>query len=76
MSPIPEISPSGQDSVSAMCQQLSRGLSLLSRTDDFVSIPSVSSNNSVSKQLFTNTIQGILMHKLSLYQLIIQKNCK
>ncbi|XP_044021376.1 protein numb isoform X2 [Aphidius gifuensis] len=56
VSPIPEISPSGHDSVSAMCQQLSRGLSLLSKTDDFVPIPSVSANNNVTKQLFPNTI--------------------
>ncbi|XP_069686745.1 protein numb isoform X4 [Periplaneta americana] len=39
MSPIPESSPlsdKGGDSVSAMCQQLSQGLSLLSSNDDFL----------------------------------------
>ncbi|PSN31584.1 hypothetical protein C0J52_21543 [Blattella germanica] len=39
MSPIPEASPlsdRGGDSVSAMCQQLSQGLSLLSSNDDFL----------------------------------------
>lgn len=53
VSPIPEISPGGQDSVSAMCQQLSQGLSLLSRTDDFGPISTQSSTSSVAKQLFT-----------------------
>ncbi|XP_032684758.1 protein numb isoform X2 [Odontomachus brunneus] len=53
VSPIPEISPGGQDSVSAMCQQLSRGLSLLSRTDDFGPMPSQATTaSSVAKQLF------------------------
>ncbi|XP_061941339.1 protein numb isoform X9 [Apis cerana] len=55
VSPIPEISPGGQDSVSAMCQQLSQGLSLLSRTDDFGPISTQSSTSSVAKQLFTST---------------------
>ncbi|XP_043257229.1 protein numb homolog isoform X2 [Colletes gigas] len=55
VSPIPEISPGGQDSVSAMCQQLSRGLSLLSSCDDFGPMPIHSSASSVAKQLFTNT---------------------
>jgi len=39
VSPIPESSPlsdKGGDSVSAMCQQLSQGLSLLSSSDDFL----------------------------------------
>jgi hypothetical protein len=39
VSPIPESSPlsdRGGDSVSAMCQQLSQGLSLLSSNDDFL----------------------------------------
>jgi hypothetical protein len=39
VSPIPESSPlsdKGGDSVSAMCQQLSQGLSLLSSNDDFL----------------------------------------
>ncbi|XP_046470798.1 protein numb isoform X1 [Neodiprion pinetum] len=56
VSPIPEISPGGQDSVSAMCQQLSRGLSLLSSNDDYngsTHISSRISSNSVSKQLFS-----------------------
>lgn len=54
VSPIPEISPGGQDSVSAMCQQLSRGLSLLSSSDDFGPMPS-SAMSVVAKQLFTST---------------------
>lgn len=53
VSPIPEISPGGQDSVSAMCQQLSRGLSLLSSSDDFGPMPSSQlAATSVAKQLF------------------------
>ncbi|XP_068976467.1 protein numb isoform X5 [Bombus flavifrons] len=55
VSPIPEISPAGQDSVSAMCQQLSQGLSLLSSSDDFGPIPAQSSTSTVAKQLFTST---------------------
>ncbi|XP_012145362.1 NUMB endocytic adaptor protein isoform X2 [Megachile rotundata] len=55
VSPIPEISPGGQDSVSAMCQQLSRGLSLLSSSDDFGPVPSRGSASSVAKQLFTGS---------------------
>lgn len=54
MSPIPEVSPSGQDSVSAMCQQLSHGLSLLSSNDDFGPLPSHSTQNPVVKQLFAS----------------------
>jgi hypothetical protein len=41
VSPIPESSPlsdRGADSVSAMCQQLSQGLSLLSSNDDFLTV--------------------------------------
>lgn len=53
VSPIPEISPGGQDSVSAMCQQLSRGLSLLSSSDDFGPMPlSHAATSSIAKQLF------------------------
>ncbi|XP_070152900.1 protein numb isoform X3 [Polyergus mexicanus] len=53
VSPIPEISPGGQDSVSAMCQQLSRGLSLLSSSDDFGPMPSSQlAATSIAKQLF------------------------
>lgn len=55
VSPIPEISPGGQDSVSAMCQQLSQGLSLLSSNDDFGPITTQSSASSVAKQLFKST---------------------
>ncbi|XP_015440294.1 PREDICTED: protein numb [Dufourea novaeangliae] len=55
VSPIPEISPSGQDSVSAMCQQISRGLSLLSSNDDFGPLPTQSTTSSVAKQLFIST---------------------
>lgn len=55
VSPIPEISPGGQDSVSAMCQQLSRGLSLLSSSDDFGPLPSQLTASSIAKQLFTST---------------------
>ncbi|XP_076244747.1 NUMB endocytic adaptor protein isoform X2 [Calliopsis andreniformis] len=54
VSPIPEISPGGQDSVSAMCQQLSRGLSLLSSNDDFGPMPTQSTASSIAKQLFTS----------------------
>ncbi|KAJ9585071.1 hypothetical protein L9F63_020579, partial [Diploptera punctata] len=71
VSPIPEASPlsdRGGDSVSAMCQQLSQGLSLLSSNDDFLtdtpkpqgrkkstssSTSVLSSSNDVAKQLFT-----------------------
>ncbi|XP_017763373.1 PREDICTED: protein numb isoform X2 [Eufriesea mexicana] len=59
VSPIPEISPGGQDSVSAMCQQLSQGLSLLSSSDDFGPIPTQSSTGSVAKQLFNSTTNNI-----------------
>ncbi|XP_020278352.1 protein numb isoform X2 [Pseudomyrmex gracilis] len=57
VSPIPEISPGGQDSVSAMCQQLSRGLSLLSSSDDFGPMPQLSqpTSSNVGKQLFTSS---------------------
>lgn len=55
VSPIPEISPGGQDSVSVMCQQLSRGLSLLSSSDDYGPLPSQATTSSVAKQLFMNT---------------------
>ncbi|XP_014471074.1 PREDICTED: protein numb isoform X1 [Dinoponera quadriceps] len=56
VSPIPEISPGGQDSVSAMCQQLSRGLSLLSSSDDFGPMPShAAAASTIAKQLFTST---------------------
>ncbi|GFG37451.1 hypothetical protein Cfor_07174 [Coptotermes formosanus] len=65
LSPIPESSPlsdRGGDSVSAMCQQLSQGLSLLSSNDDFLTDISrqvttkssaMSSANTVAKQLFS-----------------------
>ncbi|XP_015601029.1 protein numb isoform X2 [Cephus cinctus] len=49
VSPIPEISPGCQDSVSAMCQQLSRGLSLLSSSDDFG--PTVAQRTSLQQHL-------------------------
>lgn len=56
VSPIPEIFPGDHDSVSAMCQQLSQGLSLLSSSDDFGPLPSSqSAASSVAKQLFTST---------------------
>ncbi|XP_012229048.1 protein numb isoform X3 [Linepithema humile] len=55
VSPIPEISPGGQDSVSAMCQQLSRGLSLLSSSDDFGPMPLSYAASSIAKQLFTTS---------------------
>ncbi|XP_021923293.1 protein numb isoform X2 [Zootermopsis nevadensis] len=67
VSPIPESSPlsdRGGDSVSAMCQQLSQGLSLLSSNDDFLTdIPrqvtttssGMSSANKVAKQLFSTS---------------------
>ncbi|XP_054260819.1 protein numb-like isoform X2 [Macrosteles quadrilineatus] len=55
VSPIPEVSPHNDkaDPVSAMCQQLSQGLSMLSNNDDFLSSlnkPPVS--DSVAKNLF------------------------
>ncbi|XP_033334098.1 NUMB endocytic adaptor protein isoform X2 [Megalopta genalis] len=55
VSPIPEISPVGQDSVSAMCQQISRGLSLLTNIDEFGPLPTQSTACSVAKQLFIST---------------------
>ncbi|XP_011877380.1 PREDICTED: protein numb isoform X2 [Vollenhovia emeryi] len=56
VSPIPEIFPGDHDSVSAMCQQLSQGLSLLSSSDDFGPMPSSQpATSSVAKQLFTST---------------------
>lgn len=55
VSPIPEIFPGDHDSVSAMCQQLSQGLSLLSSSDDFGPLPSQSAASTVAKQLFTST---------------------
>ncbi|XP_001605074.2 protein numb isoform X2 [Nasonia vitripennis] len=55
VSPIPEISPSGHDSVSAMCQQLSRGLSLLSSSDDFGPVITQTTASTVVKKLFSNT---------------------
>lgn len=59
VSPIPEIFPGDHDSVSAMCQQLSQGLSLLSSSDDFGPMPSSQpATSSVAKQLFTSTINN------------------
>ncbi|XP_058809336.1 protein numb isoform X2 [Phymastichus coffea] len=55
VSPIPEISPSGHDSVSAMCQQLSHGLSLLSSNDDFAPALTQTTTSTVVKKLFENT---------------------
>ncbi|XP_076289530.1 NUMB endocytic adaptor protein isoform X2 [Lasioglossum baleicum] len=55
VSPIPELSSVGQDSVSMMCQQISRGLSLLTSIDDFGPLPTQSSASSVAKQLFIST---------------------
>ncbi|XP_076645791.1 NUMB endocytic adaptor protein isoform X3 [Halictus rubicundus] len=55
VSPIPELSSGGQDSVSMMCQQISRGLSLLTSIDDFAPLPAQSSASSVAKQLFIST---------------------
>lgn len=61
VSPIPEISPSGQDSVSAMCQQLARGLSLLSSTDDYGPVITHTATSTVVKKLFstTTTMSGL-----------------
>lgn len=78
VSPIPEISPGGQDSVSAMCQQLSRGLSLLSSSDDFGPLPPQLTASSVAKQLFTsitaNSPPGIIFRKLVELVLIVYFN--
>ncbi|XP_075224719.1 NUMB endocytic adaptor protein isoform X2 [Lycorma delicatula] len=57
VSPIPETSPQNDktDPVSAMCQQLSQGLSLLTNNDDFLlsKTPQLNSgSNMISKQLF------------------------
>lgn len=61
VSPIPEASPQSDkaDPVSAMCQQLSQGLSLLSNADDFLSvktsqiqISTTTTTSTVAKQLF------------------------
>ncbi|XP_011500063.1 PREDICTED: protein numb [Ceratosolen solmsi marchali] len=61
VSPIPEISPSGQDSVSAMCQQLARGLSLLSSSDDYGPVITHTATSTVVKKLFnTTTTMGSL----------------
>ncbi|CAG5083454.1 Similar to numb: Protein numb (Drosophila melanogaster) [Cotesia congregata] len=57
VSPIPEVQPSTGSEISAMCHQLSQGLSLLSSNDDF-GPPSLSSLHSVSKNLFGNTNQA------------------
>lgn len=53
VSPIPEISPQKQDTVAQLCQELSQGLSLLTRTDDnddlnFNNIMSINQNNTSS----------------------------
>ncbi|KAK0157732.1 hypothetical protein PV328_011433 [Microctonus aethiopoides] len=64
VSPIPEVSPSGQDSVSAMCQQLSHGLSLLSSNDDFGPLPSHSTQNPVVKQLFASETQAQVVNSI------------
>lgn len=58
VSPIPEISASGQDSVSALCQQLYSDLSFLSNKDDVADVAAMKTapvQNSVAKQLFNNT---------------------
>ena len=55
VSPIPEISPSDHDSLSAMCQQVTQGLNFLSNNDDFEPTTTISITNTVSKQLFTST---------------------
>lgn len=61
VSPIPEASPQSDkaDPVSAMCQQLSQGLSLLSNADDFIpvktsqiQISTTTTSSTVAKQLF------------------------
>ena len=51
VSTIPEITPSGQDSVSAMCQQLSQGLSLLSSNDYFGPVVTETTTSTVVKEL-------------------------
>ncbi|XP_014221155.1 protein numb isoform X1 [Trichogramma pretiosum] len=77
VSPIPEISPSGHDSVSAMCQQLSRGLSLLSSNDDYA--PSITSSSggtasSVAKKLFANNMMSNNMMSSNLMSNNISNN--
>ncbi|XP_033216650.1 protein numb isoform X2 [Belonocnema kinseyi] len=54
VSPIPEISPSGHESLSAMCQQVTQGLNLLSSNNDFGPTTTISITSSVAKQLFTS----------------------
>ncbi|XP_068085373.1 protein numb isoform X2 [Anabrus simplex] len=62
VSPIPEASPMSDrgDSVSAMCQQLAHGLSLLSSNDDFLPVGSTQVNSAgvsaVAKQLFAESV--------------------
>lgn len=54
MSPIPETSPLAErtDPVSAMCQQLSQGLKLLSNADDLLPFSNVSLNHYLLLLLF------------------------
>lgn len=66
VSPIPEITPSGQDSVSAMCQQLSRGLSLLSSSDDYGPVITHKTANTVAKEFYTTTTTTTLPGTISL----------
>lgn len=60
VSPIPEISPSGHESLSAMCQQVTQGLSLLSSNDDFGPTTMIAVTSTVAKQLFTSTTTSTL----------------
>uniref|UniRef100_A0A0C9R5Y7 Numb_1 protein n=1 Tax=Fopius arisanus TaxID=64838 RepID=A0A0C9R5Y7_9HYME len=72
VSPIPEISPSGQDSLSALCAHISHDLQLLSRQDDFGPLPSNSALNSVTEQLFTTTTTTQVKTSSSLDDLNLQ----
>ncbi|KAK9507324.1 hypothetical protein O3M35_007205 [Rhynocoris fuscipes] len=65
VSPIPESSPLADktDPVSAMCQQLSQGLQLLTNADDILASTNNFANNnnpSCAKQLFGNTSNDII----------------
>ncbi|XP_051154667.1 protein numb isoform X2 [Leptopilina boulardi] len=60
VSPIPEISPSGHESLSAMCQQVTQGLSLLSSNDDYGPTTMIAVTSTVAKQLFTSTTTSSL----------------
>ncbi|XP_073989586.1 NUMB endocytic adaptor protein isoform X2 [Rhodnius prolixus] len=70
MSPIPESSPLADkaDPVSAMCQQLSQGLQLLTNADDILASSNnfANNNNPTGKQLFGTSSNDIITQDNSL----------